>query len=155
MIVEHQSSHQIFFLEKLADLALNNNEFERTAHLLNATLRIAQRSNLDPKYIDYLYLRLESIEGLFLEHILQKKTPVDHTKYLFRYRTELQALREGIAARQRQKESILVLQRDLSERTLCLLRDLVMETLRILDISESSICFLLLGPFATKECLPF
>ncbi|MBF5059335.1 tetratricopeptide repeat protein [Candidatus Neptunochlamydia vexilliferae] len=147
-------TNQILYLEKMAATALAKEDFIKSAHLLNAALAIVPANNRP--YQNYLFTKLETLEGLFLQRTFKVKTPSSHRNYIETFREKLSQIRGEVRKQLKENIPIDKVQSFLTDRYQKLLCDLFESSIKLLG-AKIPIKFTLvgLGSMARQEMCPY
>ncbi|WP_194848015.1 tetratricopeptide repeat protein [Candidatus Neptunochlamydia vexilliferae] len=145
---------QILYLEKMAAIALAKEDVIKGAHLLNAALAIVPSNN--PSYQNYLFTKLETLEGLFLEAKFQVKTPSNHRNYLKKLREKLATIRAQVSTDLGNGQDVLKIQAYLTNQYQELLSKIIESSIN-LTRKKPPISFNImgLGSMARHEMCPY
>ncbi len=100
----HLIEEQLFYLEKISDHSLKQKNFILGAMILNAAIAFLKAHKNHPFFEQYLLLRIERVEGIWLETQGIKIPPADNKKFRPAHnrtdlrRQELQAIRKQAAS---------------------------------------------------------
>jgi len=94
--LQSQEKHnQLLCLEKLADLHLQQKDYNRASLVLNSAFVLAEKHQI-LGYQKLVYKKLERIEGEFISEKFGSKLSADHSSYLLKNRAELATIRQSI-----------------------------------------------------------
>lgn len=145
---------QLFYLEKLSEHFVEKKNFLRGAKVLNCALALLQSIKKNATYENYLFARLERIEGLFLE-TKQIKMVSDKRDYIRLNRENLRTIRQACIdalAISVEAEKIVA---DMTFAYRALLKDFIEEAMQFFGPSSVKWSAFGMGSMARAEMLPY
>ncbi|WP_194847640.1 tetratricopeptide repeat protein [Candidatus Neptunochlamydia vexilliferae] len=145
---------QVFYLEKMAEVALAKEDFIKGAHLLNAALAIVPPNNTS--YQKHLFKKLETLEGLFLEKTFQVKPPASHKGYIFIQRLQLKKIRDKASKDLAAGTPVEVIQAYLTKHYKNILCELILDCMKLIRKKvPTKFTIMGLGSMARDEMCPY
>ncbi|WP_194847639.1 tetratricopeptide repeat protein [Candidatus Neptunochlamydia vexilliferae] len=145
---------QVFYLEKMAEVALAKEDFIKGAHLLNAALAIVPPNNAS--YQKHLFKKLETLEGLFLQKTFQVKPPASHKGYIFIQRLQLKKIRDKASQDLAAGTPVEAVQAYLTKHYKNILCELILDCMKLIRKKvPTKFTIMGLGSMARDEMCPY
>ncbi len=152
---------QIFYLEKISDELLRNNNFVTGAMILNSALALLQSHKKNLPFEHYLFSKIERIEGLFLETKGIKSLPSKRDNFeggwnrITLRRQELNTIRMNCEAAFKQKAFVPDILRQLTKDFRSLLEKLIADAQFLIGQAPVKWACIGAGSISRDEMCPY
>lgn len=144
---------QVYFIDKAASLGIEQENYLYAATLLNAALAIAKKEEFAKEHLNYLYSKLERVEGLFL-YSLGIKTHEEEKGKIEQYQEALGPIREKVRQALEEKPIREVLE-TLTDSYKKLFAKIIEHSITLLGKPPTNYAFIGLGSMARGEMCPY